>query len=148
MAAWNMPQCCSQLVPSCAKKGLLYKMVSLTNSLSQIDKETKQNEGHQTNKTSPQSVHLWIGWGPVGAVSTTHISVISLLGHSVWVAVGRWAAVLHVATAALLSIARDADGCAAIGHTVPQRADRPHSSNINTSVGPVLFACTHQGPKE
>jgi len=120
-------------------------MVSLANSLSQIDKETKQNEGHQTNKTSPQSVHLWIGWGPVGAASTTHIS---LLGHSVWVAVGRWAAVLHVATAALLSIARDPDGCAAIGHTVPQRADRPHSSNINTSVGRVLFACTHQGPKE
>eukprot|EP00438_Fugacium_kawagutii_P029829 Skav200955 [mRNA] locus=scaffold448:215684:219542:+ [translate_table: standard] len=45
------------------------------------------------------------------------------VGDSVWVAVGSRAAILHVSTAALLGITRDADGCTTVGHTVLESVD-------------------------
>jgi len=42
-----------------------------------------------------------------------------LLSHSVWIAVGRRPAILHVAAAALLSLAGNADGSTTVGNAIP-----------------------------
>ena len=39
--------------------------------------------------------------------------------HSVWIAVGRRPAILHVAAAALLSLAGNADGSTTVGNSIP-----------------------------